>query len=132
MCEYTGVDSDIQVAGDQGTIWTNQNNMITNTDKTKQIMIYFGWQELTLPHLKIGESEIEHVKLSKLLGLMINNKHIWHDHVLQMYRLYTEGEKPNIVSYLLPWKDQHMNCTTNEPFKIKTEIQKITNHLYAI
>ncbi len=55
--------------------------MITNTDETKEIMIYFGLQELTLPHLKIGESEIEHLKLSKLLGLMINNKLTWHDHV---------------------------------------------------
>ncbi len=44
-------------------------------------MIYFGRQELTLPHLEIGESEIEHVKLSKLLGLMTNNKLTWHDHV---------------------------------------------------
>ncbi len=34
-------------------------------------VIYFGWQELTLPHLKIGESAIERV-------LMINTKH---DHV---------------------------------------------------
>ncbi len=81
VCEYTGVDSDIQVAADQATIWTNQNNMITNTDKTKEIMIYFGRQELTLPHLKIGESEIERVKLSKLLGFMIINKLTWHDHV---------------------------------------------------
>ncbi len=28
--EYTGVDSDIQVAADQATIWTDQNNMTTN------------------------------------------------------------------------------------------------------
>ncbi len=45
----------------------DQNNMITNTGKTKEIMVYFGQQEFTLPHLKIGESEIERVKLSKLL-----------------------------------------------------------------
>ncbi len=81
VCEYTGLDSDIQVAAGQATIWTDQNNMITKTDKTKEIMIYFGWQELKLPHLKIGESEIEGVKLSKLLELMINNKLTWHDHV---------------------------------------------------
>ncbi len=68
VCEYTGVDSDIQVTADQATIWTDQNNMITNTDTTKEIIIYFGRQELTLPHLKIGESEIARVKLSKLLG----------------------------------------------------------------
>ncbi len=68
VCESTGVDSDIQVAADQATIWTDQNNMITNTDKTKEIVIYFGRQELTLPHLKICESEIECVKLSNLLS----------------------------------------------------------------
>ncbi len=160
-------------------------------------MIYFGRQELTLPHLKIGESEIECVKLSKLLGLIINNKLTWHDHVeyisskascriyflcilrwagkpptdiirmytsvirsvleyacevwhsgltkeqsdtlehLQTYRLYTKGEKPNVVSYLLPWKDQthklhHLlpkeqnksnlrQFRKYEPFKTKTE-----------
>ncbi len=80
VCEFTGVDSNIQVAADQATIWTDQH-MITNTDKTEDIVIYFGWQELTLPHLKMCESEIELVKLSKLLGLMINNKRTWHDHV---------------------------------------------------
>ncbi len=75
------VDSDIQVAADQATIWTDQTNMITNTDKTQESVIYFGWQELTLPHLTIGEYEIQCVKLSKLLGLMINNKLTWHDHM---------------------------------------------------
>ncbi len=34
-----------------------------------------------MPHLKIGKCEIECVELSKFLGLMINNKHVWHDHV---------------------------------------------------
>ncbi len=29
---------------------------------------------------------------------------------LQTYRLYTKVEKINVVSYLLPWKDQHINC----------------------
>ncbi len=43
VCEYTCVDSDIQVAADQATIWTDQNNMITNIGKTKEIVIYFGW-----------------------------------------------------------------------------------------
>ncbi len=33
--------------------------------------------------------------------------------VLQMYRLYTKREKPNAMSYLLAWKDQHINCTTS-------------------
>ncbi len=48
--------------------------MITNTDKTTEIVIYFGWQKRALPHLKIGEYEIECVQLNKLIGLIINNK----------------------------------------------------------
>ncbi len=55
--------------------------MMTYTNKTKEIVIYFGWQDLTLSHLKIGESEIECVVLSKLLGLMIKKKLTWQDHV---------------------------------------------------
>ncbi len=42
--------------------------------------------------------------------------------VLQTYRLYTKGEKPNVVSYLLPWKDQHTNCTTSY---LKNKINQI-------
>ncbi len=29
---------------------------------------------------------------------------------LQMYRLYTKGEKPNVMSYLLPCQNKHINC----------------------
>ncbi len=81
VCECIGVDSDVQVAADEATIWNDQNNMIIITDKTKEIVIYFGQQEHTLLHLKIGESEIERVKLSNLCRLMINKKLTWHDHV---------------------------------------------------
>ncbi len=109
VCEYTGVNSDFQGAADQATIWTDQNSMITNTDKTKEIVIYFGQQVLTLSHLKIGESEIECVKLSKFLELMMNNKRTWHDHVeyisSKAYRriyflcILRRAGKPPIVQY---------------------------------
>ncbi len=52
MWENTGIDSDIQVAADQATLWTDKN-MITNIDKTKEMVIYFGQNELTLSHLNI-------------------------------------------------------------------------------
>ncbi len=35
VCGNTGVDSDIQVAADQATIWIDKSNMMTNTDKIK-------------------------------------------------------------------------------------------------
>ncbi len=42
VCEYPGIDSDIQVAADQTTIQTDINNKIENTVKTKEMVIYFG------------------------------------------------------------------------------------------
>ncbi len=42
--------------------------------------------------------------------------------VLQIYRLYTKGEKPNVMSYFLPWKNQHINCTISYP---KNKINQI-------
>ena len=80
-CQRSGEDSKLQQATDQAVEWSDKNNMDINADKTKYMEIYFGRSPLSLHPITIGGSEIEQVSVFKLLGLMINNKLTWHDHI---------------------------------------------------
>jgi len=80
-CNRTGHDSVIQTAADQASEWTNKNLMQTNTDKTKEMCIYFGKKDSTLTAITMDGTEIKMVSHTKLLGVMINNKLNWADHV---------------------------------------------------
>jgi len=80
-CQRSGKDSQLQEATNQALEWTDKNNMMINTDKTKYMEIYYGRTPLTLHPITIKENKIEEVPVFKLLGLMINNKITWHDHV---------------------------------------------------
>ncbi len=46
VCNRSGSNSQIQTAGNQATTWTKTNNMQLNTDKTKEMRVYFGRKEL--------------------------------------------------------------------------------------
>ncbi len=80
VCNRSGSNSQIQTAGNQATSWTKSNNMQLNTDKTKEMRVYFGWKELDLDPINTW-SEIACVTEFKLLGLMINNQLTWDNHV---------------------------------------------------
>ena len=57
--------------------------MMINTDKTNYMQIYYGIIPLKLESITIKENIIE-VSVFKLLGLMMNNKITWHNHVEYM------------------------------------------------
>ena len=80
-CSLSGNDSCIQHATDQALQWCNNNNMKINTDKTKEMIVYFGKKTHTLPEIKLNCSDLERVKQSKLLGVIINDKLTWGDHI---------------------------------------------------
>ena len=80
-CAYTGADSQMQQAGDQTTEWSEENNMLINTEKTKEMVIYFGRKPLALKPITICGKEIERVDTTKILGVIVNNNLKWNDHV---------------------------------------------------
>ena len=55
--------------------------MKINVDKTKEMRIYFGKRNLDIEDIEMNESKLELVENTKLLGLIINNKLTWGDHI---------------------------------------------------
>jgi len=80
-CHISGIDSKLQAATEQLTDWCKSNNMTLNTTKTKEMAIYFGRKALAIPRITVNGSEVELVDTFKLLGLVINNRLTWEDHV---------------------------------------------------
>ncbi len=81
VCDRTGCDSQMQISADQALDWTQKNNMQTITDKTKEMCVYFGDKSLQVKPIMMDGIDIERVKQTKLLGLMINDKLNWQDNV---------------------------------------------------
>ncbi len=73
------------MAGNQATTWTKSNNMQHNTDKTKEMSVYFGKKELDLDPITLDESEITCAAEFKLLVFMINNQLTLVNHVDYIY-----------------------------------------------
>ncbi len=80
-CDRYGRNSVIQCAADQAYDWTERNHMQINTDKTKEMLIYFGRKPHTIQPVTIKDECIERTSSSKLLGVILNDKLTWHDHV---------------------------------------------------
>ncbi len=55
--------------------------MEANTDKTKDIMVYFGRKELEVPQIIMQDSQIERVFEFKLIGIIFNKQLTWDGHV---------------------------------------------------
>ncbi len=77
----SGSDSSMQTAAYQAVEWMNKNNTELNTEKTKEMSIYFGRKALQIVPVKINGNEIECVSFFKLLGIMINDTNTWNNHI---------------------------------------------------
>ena len=77
----SGSTSKLQQAADQVITWSAANRMQLNTDKTKEMTIYFGRKPLTFQNVSIEGEPIESVTTCKLLGVLINDKLTWDEHI---------------------------------------------------
>jgi hypothetical protein len=80
-CDKRGENSNIQNAANQTFTWCQTNNMRLNTDKTKEMLIDFSKKPFNIKPICMNDSDIERVKSTKLLGVIINNTLTWNDHV---------------------------------------------------
>jgi hypothetical protein len=80
-CERDGTDSNIQLAADQASQWSVDNNMLINTDKTKAMNIYFGKKPLALDKIFMDGQVIETVTSMKVLGVTVTDSLNWQEHV---------------------------------------------------
>ena len=58
----------LQNAVDDIQEWATDNNMSLNTNKTKELLVYFGREDLDIPRITINCDVIERVSCAKLLG----------------------------------------------------------------
>ena len=79
-------DLALQDAANKLSSWCSENGMITNTKKTKEILIYFGKKvgKDLVPELIINKEKIERINTFKLLGVIISSDLSWGPHVSYM------------------------------------------------
>lgn len=73
--------SKIQKAANDAIEWSDKNNMKLNCDKTKEILVDFRRKKQPVPKITMCDVEIERVKSTKLLGVLISENLKWDDHV---------------------------------------------------
>ena len=58
--------------------------MSLNTNKTKELLVYFGREDLDIPRITINGDVIERVSCAKLLGCHIVSNLSWEDHIVNL------------------------------------------------
>ena len=77
--------------------WATDNNMSLNASKTKELLVYYGREELDIPLITINGDVVERVPCAKLLGVRIMPNLSWEDHIANIVskasrRLHLLGE----------------------------------------
>ena len=67
----------LQKAVDDIQEWATDNNMSLNTNKTKELLVYFGSEDLDIPRITINGDIIERVSCTKLLRCHIMSNLSW-------------------------------------------------------
>ena len=65
-------------------MWATANNMSLNASKTKELLVYYGREELDIPRITINGDVIERVSCAKLLGCHIMSNLSWEDHIANL------------------------------------------------
>ena len=73
--------SQVQLAIDQITEWTECNNMGLNVKKTKELRISFVKKPVQFDNLTSAGAEINIVDNFKLLGVVISSDLTWSTHI---------------------------------------------------
>jgi hypothetical protein len=77
------LDNSLQAAADHLITWCDNNGMLLNVNKTKEMIIYFGkrFNKSICPPLSIRGKQIERVSVFKLLGVVFSSDLSWQQHV---------------------------------------------------
>ena len=64
--------------------WATNNNMSLNASKTKELLVYYGREELDIPPITTNGDVVERVSCAKLLGVRIMSNLSWEDHIANL------------------------------------------------
>ena len=86
-----GAQSNIQLAADEVNLWSKSNLFQLNCEKTKELVITYGRSkpEDLFPPISIEEEPIGVVTKTYLLGVTINSKLSWDDHITKLVKKAT-------------------------------------------
>ena len=79
-------DTTLQKSVDTAIDWSKQNSMKINATKTKDMLISFAKETPKVSNVIVDGEEIERVSECKLLGVILNNRLSWHDHIESMMK----------------------------------------------
>lgn len=79
-------DSILQDSVDEALAWSSKNSMKIHPTKTKELFICFATNPPNVPAITINGSSIDRVNSCKLLGVIINDKLTWNEHVDKLYK----------------------------------------------
>ena len=79
-------DDSLQIAIDDVIEWSKMNSMNINPTKSKEMLISFAKNPPEVPHIVIDGESIERVTSCKLLGIILNDKLNWEDHINAIYK----------------------------------------------
>jgi hypothetical protein len=81
-----GHDSNAQIAVDKVVNWSKESLLQLNGEKCKELTISFGRNRQPYPPVIIDGIPMEKVSKAKLLGVTINNKLSWNDHIEEVIK----------------------------------------------
>ena len=98
---------DLQVAADEISKWSSDNNMQLNASKTKELIVNFSKSKTEIPGVIINGQTIDRVEHAVMLGVTISNNLKWNKHIenitskaSQRLFMLTRLKKAG-----LPWQD---------------------------
>ena len=81
VCDRLAGDSQLQRAADQALQWSENNHMVVNSDKMKELLVDYSRKPSSVPNITIQGKEIERIHSTKLLGVTITSDLTWGEHV---------------------------------------------------
>ena len=80
-CDRLAGDSQLQRAAGQALQWSENNHMLVNSDKTKELLVDYSRKLSSVPNINIQGKDIECVDTTKLLGVTITSDLTWGEYV---------------------------------------------------
>ena len=131
-------ESVLQCTLDGINLWCEENDVVLNTRKCKEILICFWKKKPNFQQLTANNYPVEHVNSAKLLGVMLSSDLKWNEHVayivkkssrrLYMLRLLkrANADKKTLMRYIEHVLDQYWNNVTKSGILTSQNIFQMT------